>query len=542
MSDEVQPPEEHVVEGVPLDLVPPPKEPPKPPTAQSASPETPKGWSPKLNKKQRLAFEDCAKYVLIHAERFTGKTICALMALIHHCVHEKDALAIIITPHKRQGIEGMLTDLLWCLDIWQNGNWKTKNQEDGREDSGIGLHYTEPTEDTATKDKLVWISNRHGGWSKVILISIPQANMIQKRMRGLSPSFVYEDEITMMNGPEYFVDVIVQLSRRRGIKLQQFYASCNPDGPRHWVYQTFFVDCVNPDTGARKPTYSVHHLPLVENLANIDETYLDTLHEIKDPIEKRRQLFGEWVDRPTGEAIFRLYYHEENVVRPPPKSEQYIQGFGLLPNEGFPIWVGMDPGPANFSVVYLQMIPTKSKSIWLAFDEQIYVGKYAPDFVVVKEVLQKMDDWNAYLNGTAQFIHVGDEAAITHMKPEGSYDATKLHKLSGGRIKLRASPGHKDSRVARVKMCNSLFLTDSVFISAKCEKLRESLNMLESEKAKEGKYDNEAGLRPKRSRYIHPWDAFTYPIYLAQVQPNLIALRSGNVDPDNWVFRAGSGR
>jgi len=241
----------------------------------------------------------------------SGKTWGALNALVRHCYEEKDALALIIAVNIRSGKEGTIYDLERVLDTWRNGNL---DREGNRIDSGMGenFEFTQPKLDPQTKDRHLFIGNRHGGWSKVVLMSIPYAEVVEARIRSLSPSFVFMEEITLMSSEDYFTYVASQLGRRPGIiGPQQFYAACNPEGPSHWVYKRFWDKCIDEKTGKRSPKYSVYHVPIMENLGHLPPNYLDSLDEIlKDPIVRARLLRGEWIDRPSGEAIFRPYYKE----------------------------------------------------------------------------------------------------------------------------------------------------------------------------------------------------------------------------------------
>ena len=469
----------------------------------------------------------------------SGKSIGCLHALVRHCYEEKNALALIIAPQIRTGKEGVIADLQWVLDIWKNGNWKDENQN-LRADEGIGIDYTEPALDAQTKDRVIFIGNVHGGWSKVILVSIPYPEVVAKRMKALSPSFVYADEMTELAGPEYFTYVAQQIGRRRNIVgIQQYYASTNPEGPSHWVYKVYFDDCVDKITGKRDSRYAVFHVPVKENEKHLPPGYVDDLKDLyKDPADRERLLFGRWVDRASGQAIFKNYYRPEIHVRPTPLSIEDRRGDGLLPLRGFPIMVSYDPGPVNFCVTFEQMIITKQKRIWIAFDELNFVGQYKPDFVVVPKILTAMDLWNAHLGGTASFVHIADEAAWTHFRGDGSTDAARIQQLSNNRIWIRGCPKGKESVPARVQMTINLFLEDSLFISARCPRLQEMFRLLISKKVKDGEYDANAGLRPLRSPYLHAFDSFSYAPFYFMLNPAAFILQTGNVNTPE-VYRAG---
>lgn len=504
---------------------------------------TPAYWEPKLNPVQKRSYESIADYILMYGEKGSGKSTGGIHALIRHCYDEEDALALVVAPQIRSGKEGVFYELQLALDVWQNGN---KDKDGGRIDGGMGLQFTEPTLDPQTKDRTLYIYNRHGGKSKVILISIPYAESVEKRMKGLSPSFVYIDEITELEGKAYFTYVGNQLGRRKSIRgPQQYYASCNPEGPSNWVYEVFFVDCVDPETGKRDSKYDVFHIPVSENEHNLPAGYLDRLKRtIRDEIDRARLIEGRWVDRPAGDAIFKDYFRPDIHIRPTPGTEDYRSGGRLVPHRGFPIWVGYDPGPSNYCISFEQMIPVKDKNpIWIIFDELIYVGEHRPDFYIAQELLRRIDYWSSKVDGSCQFVHIADQSAFSHRRSDGNYDATRMRQLTNGRVTMRPfSPLESDSKgtvIARVQMMRAMFLNETLFISATCKRTAEAYRLLASEKQRPGVYDDLAGLKPRRSPYLHPFDSSSYPIYYSQMNQSVSVVNEAS--ESSWSFRAGIG-
>ncbi len=508
------------------------------------------GWCPDLNPTQQLIFDDLALYIIAYGEKGSGKSIGCYHALVRHCYEEDNALALLIAPQIRTGKIGALYDLEYVLDVWRNGNWADREQT-VRSDAGMGLEYTSASLDPQTKDRCIWIGNRHGGWSQVILMSIPYAEVVEKRMKDLAPSFVLLSEITELENKKFFTFISQQLGRRRGIKgPQQYVCNCNPEGPSHWVYEVFWIDCVDQETGIRDKNYSVYHVKIHENRHNLPPGYIERLEALyKDPLDRQRLLDGQWVDRPTGEAIFRQYFRKEIHVR-----GDASKNIGLTPKKGFPVFIGYDPGPANFSVHFEQAIQTPNKTIWIIFDELNFVGQYMPDFQVVPRVMERMAHWNKILGG-ARFVHIGDEASFTHRRPDGTYDATRLLELSKkwlaahtehaalGPIRMRPCPKGKESVPARVQMLINLFMDEALYVSAMCPKTVEMFRLIASDKPKEGKemkYDQNVGLIPKRSAYIHPLDSASFPPFYVTMNSSQFALQTAPVD--SGVFRAGGGR
>lgn len=502
-------------------------------------------WWPNLHHSQKLAFECGARYVVLHSEKGSGKGICALHALVRHCYYNRNALAVIIALSIRVGKEGILYDLEnLVLPAWRDGNRYPdllngeKHPKAGElMDNGIGLQFTQSKQDPDTKDRVIWIGNRHGGWSKVLLVSIPYAEVVEQRIKGPAPSFVILEEATNMPSDEYFKYPAAQMGRRRGIDdPMQLYALCNPEGPSHWVYQTWWVRCLDPDTGQRDPDFAVFHIPVAENLDYLPAGYVQRLTQLfRDPIERRRLIDGEWIERPSGDAIFRNFFHPEIHVK-----GDALKGRGIIPMKGFPIIVGYDPGPVNFCISLLQKIVTKEKSFWWQVDELNFVGQYTPYHKVIPMLLRRFDYWNEKVGTEFRYVHIADEAAFNQIKSDGSYDATVIERLSNGRIKLRAAPKGKQSVPERVSMLISMLLEEEIFISAMCGKTIDMFRSLCSKKAEPGKWEPSAGLLPVRSPYLHPFDALTYPLLYFQLLPGKFRLSTeDSVQP--IVYHAGRG-
>jgi len=499
------------------------------PPAQTPQPTG--AWVPDLNPTQRKIFDDPSKFVLGHGEKGSGKTIGFAHKIIRHCYENSDALVLIITPSIRTGAEGVWHDLMTLIiPQWEEG---------------IGLEHSDAKLDPNTKDRHIWIGNMHGGWSKILLISIPFSTQVEDRVKGPAPSFVYVDELTNCDGKEYFTFIAAQLGRRRGIiGPQQYTASCNPKGPSHWVYQVFFVDCMNAETGQRDADYSVYHVPISENIHRLPPGYYEQLGKIfkSDPIERRRLISGEWIDRPSGDAIFKDYWSVGIHLKG--DAERRV---GIKPLPGYTIDVGHDPGPVNYSVHFEQMIPVEGgKTITIVFDELNYVETRTPYHKIVKDIIRRMNYWRQKCEYNFVYEHIADEAAFNQLRGDGKYDNAEIERLSidsetgRPRIRLKACPKGADSVPSRVRLVQSMLQEETLFVSALCPKTKDMLEHLISEKVPNGQYDKYAGLRPKRSRYIHPFDSMSYPIFYRTFGGGLQLTRSDIVEPQVYSFGRGN--
>jgi hypothetical protein len=478
-------------------------EPPPPITGPPAP--TNKDFYPDLNPTQDLIFNDPRNFILGYGEKGSGKSIGFGHKLVRHAYENENALVLIITPSIRTGSDGIWYDLSsLILPQWRDG---------------FGLEYTDSKLDPLTKDRHRWIRNRFGGWSKLLLISIPYAEAVENRIKGPAPSLVYIDELTNCNGKEYMQFTAAQLGRRRGIAgPQQFLASCNPDGPSHWVYKAFWQDCEDLENGVEGPDgvkrdkdYAVYHVPIQENIHRLPPGYVDRLMKVfrGDEVEMQRLIHGAWIDRPTGEGLFRTYFRPKLHVR-----GDAFRGQGLLPVPGFPIQVGYDLGQVYNSVTFEQIVPTRDKTLVLVFDEIDYLKTRILYKTLTLEILERMRYWRTRLGYEFKFQHIADESAVNQWRPggEGSYDAWDIERFSQDKegkpqIKIVGCPKGKGSVASRIQMVRLKLFQEELLVSDTCKNTKEMFLHLEEDEKGE----------PKRSRFIHKFDSLTYPMFKMEI-------------------------
>jgi len=502
-----------------------------------------KDWNPALNPTQRKIFDDTAKYILGYGEKGSGKSIGFGHKVIRHAYDNDNALVLIISPTIRTGNFGIWYDLeTLVLPAWRDGNKYPEFMNDGKTphpkagtlmDEGIGLEYTHSALDPLTKDRHRWIRNRHGGWSCIVLMSIPHATMVETRIKGPAPSMVYVEELTNCDGREYFSKIAMQLGRRRGNKgaPQQYCASCNPEGPSHWVYKEFLEK-----VEAGKTQYSVFHVPIAENLQHLTEGYHDEIKDLteNDNIEYRRLVLGEWIDRPTGEGIFKEYFIPTLHIKPS-DPKQIILGVGLLPIAGYPIILGYDLGSVFSSVTFLQRILKPSGTIWFAFDEVDHLNQRILYKTLAWEIIERMKFWQKRVTYEFKYQHITDESAINVWRPGsegGTYDSLVFERefnrvqeqLNQHPAKLLGCPKGPGSVSGRVQLLQGKLLQEEFFVSgSNCPNTREMLMFLEADKNEPEK--------PKRSKFLHKFDSVTYPMWRAEVAGGFTNLPQAEAAP-----------
>lgn len=468
-------------------------------------------WQPKLNPTQQIIFDDPTKFILAYGERGSGKSIGAIHKLVRHCYENFNALGVIVVGVKRQALEGgawhkLITDI---LPQWE---------------AGIGLKFTESKTNTA-KDDFLFISNRFGGWSKILLLSMPVDNFIADRAKGMEPSFLLVEEIQTLQSDKYFSVLVQQLGRRPHIAgPQQYVATCNPDGPSHWVYKRFFVTPEDPETGDWDPLYKTYHVPIQENLGNLPEGYYqNVMAAVKDdPVEYRRMVLGEWIDRPSGDSIFKGYWSEALHVR-----GDAIKGTRILPKKGHDIIVGYDLGTANSAISFMQSIPTVKGDVWIVFDEMVYTDAYIPYTELVPAIMRRLQFWNETVGSKFEVVHISDASAFNMFRAtDGTYDSLEVERISQAVqpsfkdvdvIRMNPAPKFHGSVQGRVKALLKLLGQERFLMSATCIRTKEMFMFLESEKPKENKYVPDLPFQPRRSKHLHIFDALSYAVFFYEL-------------------------
>ena len=469
-------------------------------------------WSPSLGGTQEEIFHSNAKYILCYGERGTGKTyVSGGHKLVRHCYENFNALALIIVGIRSQATMGgvwhkLLTEI---CPLWQDG---------------LDIDITDERQDTQ-KNLYIDVENRYGGYSRIVLISVPYGAFIKDRIKGFEPSYVFVDELTNLDTPDYFTAVVQQLGRRPGITSpQQYVAACNPDGPSHWVYKRFFEQPLS-ESGKWNPDYAKFHVPIRENVENLPKGYYDRVMEAvaNDPIEEARMLRGEWVDRPVGDAIFKPYFVDGIHTAGDKKNK-------ILPNPDFPVICGWDPGSVNNAIIFEQLLPASDKVLWTVFDEVIHINEHIPYTQLVVEIMRKMRYWNRRIDAELQYFHVSDNSAFNQYRAAtGSYDVRDIENISLEKceqfelapIRMRAAPKFSGSVESRVRLTIAKLQREELVVSTHCTGILKMFYNLVSEK--EGKtYDPSRPFKPKRSIYVHGFDAMSYPFLYYDAGPGRI--------------------
>lgn len=500
-------------------------------------------WHPNLSPSQKAAWDDATATILLVGEKASGKTLLGLAKGVRHCYESSNALMVICAVTTSVAAQGPAYELENTVLPWfRDGNRHPPYMPDGATpnpkagqlmDRGIGLKYTTFKTEPLSKDRYLYIQNRFGGVSTVVVKTILHRTQVQPRFTGITPSFVYFEEITEADGEEYYVYTKMQLGRRQGTTApHQWVGSCNPKGPSHWAYKAFMVqeatekNVIHPAKG-----FAVHRIPYIDNCQWVSKDYVQENIERpfrNNPVELMRLREGLWVDRPSGEAIFKdVFIPDIHVIG----NDKGIGG--IIPPSGY--LVGYDPGPVNYSVTFVCPVLTTEGIMWLVFDEVDLVGCRMQTEAVAKRVLMRMEYWAKAAN-VKPIAHVFDEAGFTHRNARGSFDAKDMKDATGGRVIPKACPKGANSAPARVKLLYEVLAADMIRVSGHCKGIESMLLNQESEEPKGDKYDIHEGMKPKQGIYKHRLDSLTYAMLYYNYNP--AARRAdGGIKPQ--YYRAG---
>lgn len=500
--------------------------PPPPPAKKKTKDDDDEYWAPSLEKTQKRIFNCKRRYVLAYGEKGSGKTIGLLHKVARHCYENRNALGLILVRVRAMATHGGAWDKLihHILPRWKEG---------------LGIEYSEVKFD-AQHNEYIWVENKYGEWSQIVLISAPHAHQLRERIRGYEPSIVLVDELTSCDSVEYLRAVAAQVGRRENIETeQQYLAACNPEGPSHWVYKVWWEEAFDPVTGEWDPDYAKFHVPIRENIKNLPKGYVENLEKLyrSDPVEAARMLRGEWIDRPTGQSLFFDVFIPALHVKPEPGSRQRI-----IPNPEFPLIIGIDPGSANNAFVFEQWYPVEGALKWIVFDEVVFTQRRIRYDVLIPIVLRRIKFWNDHCKTKFRVAYNSDNSAFNQFRPGGggSYDVLEFERIANtrsaetgkslaetlgvGRMKVTDAPKFSGSRATRVRLTMDLLSQEKLLISSGCPRTLEMFHKLESEagdpKDTGSKYDPELALTPKRSPHLHVFDAMSYPILTGSLKPN----------------------
>lgn len=509
------------------------------PPPPAPKPPKPKHWEPKLSPEQKELYYATEKFILCWSEKFSGKTYGIVQKIVSHLYENQSALAIIGVRVRSMANKGGAWDKLLTEVLPE---WKR----------GVDLNYSDVKKDSQ-HNELIWVMNKFGTWCCVVLISCPNASQLSERMPGYEPSMVFWDELTECDSEEYFKAPAIQLGRRAGPKgPQQFIGACNPKGESHWVYQKWFVEPYDLVTAEKDTEYKDIYFPRSSNPSKRTASYAATLEKIyrHDPIGAARMIKGEWIDKPSGDALFADIFNIVIHVRPLDANQNPDRNNRLQPLEDFPIIIGLDPGAVYNAFIFMQWLPLDEERTWMVFDEVVTIRRRINYREIVPVIQRKVQFWRqiaAERTGrdigkvNMPQIWISDNSAFNQFRPggqAGSFDVLDLERIyEGGRVKyaleplkIKPCPKPPGSVVTRVQLLQNALGDGKVIVSSWCTKVIAMMNKLEGSRPERGEApDPNAMLTPRRSDWVHTFDALTYPMLMASIRPTGLMPASGGM-------------
>lgn len=505
------------------------------PETEEAPSETREGWWPDLYDEQMEVFNDHHKYILLHSERFSGKTFCCCHKIVRHSWENWNALAMMVSFNISSATGGGFWEEIVeeVLPAWSHN---------------IGLQWIGPRMDAVSKASYIKVGNYYKGWSTIMLKSIPHGSVIGTRFRNTSPSMIFFDELTQTNDERYFKDLVQQIGRRKYIKYQQFLGTCNPppEGPDHWVYKRWFTE-PEKDTAKKywKDNYRAYHIPMAKNvkhekLAEYKASLEDQCRD--DPTAYQRLVEGKWVKQLSGLGIFKNYWRPRFHIR-----GDAAKGNRFVAQPGFPIVMGMDIGDVNQGVVFMQFMETKKMPVFLVLDELVTVGEKIAYENFVRMIMDKMNEVaqrSAIFHGielgaaseSFRFEQWADSSSENFDASAASGERENLERISrkefsenkemypylGAPLNMMPVSKGPGSVRLRIRLLIELLQTGRIFIDSGCKNVIEMFTFITAIK--------ESPFQPARnSAYKHALDALTYPISI--YMPNDHISKTDDIKP-----------
>lgn len=484
------------------------------------------GWVPKLGPIGLDILRDPTQNILLHGERGSLKSGIALHKFVLMMYENYNNLGVMYTLFRSAATEGGIWEklLTYTLPEWFDG---------------IGLQHTEPKMDDQ-KNRHLFVGNKYGGWSRIVLKSAPPGTKLSGRMKGQEPGGALFDEISEADEDDYFHKLSQQL-RRPHVPNPQFILTCNPPelGDLHWLYPLFFTTPLSDPEAAKN--FKQVHVPIEENVfwdaeqrRKYQQKLISEASSKGDPTILDRLVRGLWVARPIGDALFGNFYHPNRH-----KIGDLKSGIGLRPLPGFPVIIAYDIGPAFTCATFLQGIPTKDgKVVWIVFDEVDHFAERILYKKVAWEIIDRMRFWRQAMSHNFQFIHITDTSAKDQWRAggEGSFDAWEFEKEfnaeaakagvassdSVPEVKLIGCPKGNGSREARVQTVRGMLFGGELFVSALCENTASMFMLLPEDK-------NNPGTPLRRSKWSHKFDSLSYGLYFFKARGTSMLFSYGEV-------------
>lgn len=498
-----------------------------PPMPKEAKAYKPRQWEPYLNPgAQQEIYKDKHLALLVWAEKGSGKSWGCIQKLVKHCVSFSLASAFVVVQSRSQAEKGGAWEKLITQILPE---WNKKR----------GLIYM--IREDRQHNPVIWLINDHRTFSNITLLSYPYGAQLKKKAPGIEPSFVFVDELTQCDSDEYYHAFRAQLGRRPDIPYeeQQYVAACNPAGESNWVFQMWFVDNIDDETGEVDEDFHNIYCPAIQN-TKVSKKYLQGLKKQyrRKPIELARLVGGEWIDMPSGDSHFGDIYSPQLHVRPLLENGRADPKNRLMPLKEHPVLLGIDSGSRYHAFSFMQYAAIDNRMKYLVFDEVVILGKSVPYHRLMPIVMRRLKFWMDTA-GVSQLVPISDASALNVYRPagSGSFDYKDMESVWNARkeeigvptLKIVDAPKFNGSVAARLSCMRDVLSQEQFLVSSACTRHQSMLLLLESEKQKPGEeFDPSLADTVKRSPRIHIWDACSYVLLTGKLKPQKLSPMLGS--------------
>ena len=247
-------------------------------------------------------------------------------------------------------------------------------------------------------------------------------------IQGSTLALAYVDEAT--NLPEPFWKMLESRLRIPGAKL---LATCNPEGPAHWLKKDYL----------EKPELDLVHWNFtLDDNPSLDEIYKQQLKASYTGMWYRRYILGEWAL--AHGAIYDVYDHFNEYTKEYPAPNYYV--------------VGIDYGTTNATAAVLCAISPRSWPQIRVEEEYYYDSAKRGRSKTDQELVRDIKDFIGHKNVSAVYI---DPAAASF-------------KIALRQADLPVLDANNDVLLG-IKICSKFLGGKNIIINKRCQTLREHI-------------------------------------------------------------------
>lgn len=468
------------------------------------------------------------KFIFTASEKWTGKTLGCLDAIIDHAYNTKDSRACVLSTTIGAGDDsGVWTKLTTeIIPSWIAGDFGLDWWMGGKR-SVAG-----PRMKGASKRLYLELTNKFGGKSHIELSSLQMERDVEALFFNRYYDFIYWCELQNFRNRRSF-DTLIQSLRRPTIADEDHILLCdgNPseEGKRAWQYKLFFEDRINPklpeDQKPIQKNLKLIRLTLDENPFLTDERKSAIKASYAhDPTLFARYVRGEWVEASTDSLFIDVFSRAAHVVGDAGDPDAEV----LIPSENCTeLFTSWDFGPSNPAVQFFEQYfptapqekrgdgePQRELSRFHFFDEICFIGTNPQELSLAdftEMVLERMAFWERVIGHPAIWTHFSDRSVMDTYEAVGNrLQHTEVLAASNGKIELIAVDRRPGTVSAAIRFWRRLLFQKRLLFSAdRCPNMIAAQTGLSRARGPLGPIPFSIA---KGSIHKHPWDSGRYGV------------------------------